>query len=118
MYAISVLRNVYQPDIQGESQPGFHNDFHGNIVEFETIEEAKSEIAEWESDRVVLSHNEYSAPDYIIVSDVTADYIQSGRNSDMSNYDWDGAECECGECQKCFAMMISQDRDYIRSHAK
>lgn len=113
MYSIAILRNVYKPDLQCESQPSFYTDFHGDIVEFETAEDAKSKIREWKSDRVVLSHNEYSTPDYIVVSNLTAEYIQSGRNGDMSNYNWDEAGCECGECQDCFEMMIAQDRAYI-----
>lgn len=118
MFAIAILKNVYTPDIQGESQPRFYSDDHGEIIYFDTTAEAKAQIAEWQNDRIVLSHNEHSAPDYVIVNDVTADYIRDGRNQDMSNYDWDHADCHCGNCQTCFAMMINQDRRYIRTHAE
>lgn len=118
MYTIAVLRNVYQPDIQGESQPQFYTDNHGLIVEFETIEEAQALVAEWKSGVIVIGNNEYAAPDYHIVDVSTAEYVLSGRGGDMSNYEWEGCICECGECADCIGMMIEQDCDYIRSRAE
>lgn len=110
-YKIAVLRYAYQPDIAGLERVHFINE------EFETVEEAKEFIAELDNEVYILQHNEYSRPDYVVVDEVTANWVESGRNGDLSNYDWSNAECTCGECNKCIATMIGQDRAYVRKYA-
>ncbi|NPU90210.1 MAG: hypothetical protein HPY87_10095 [Fervidobacterium sp.] len=84
---------------------------------YDTYEEAKDAVDELDNSLYILDNNEYSRPDYYIIPDNVAYYVESGRFGDMSNYDWDNAECECGECNICLAMMIEQDRDYIVANA-
>ncbi|MEM4658358.1 MAG: hypothetical protein QXX77_08065 [Candidatus Methanosuratincola sp.] len=110
-YKIAVLRYAYQPDTGGLERVYFLDE------EFETVEEAKEFIAELDNEVYILQHNEYSRPDYLVVDDVTADWIMSGRNSDLSNYDWSDTECTCGECSKCIVTIIDQDRAYVRKYA-
>ena len=111
MCQIAKLGHYYQPDIQGSEQPRIAEEL------YDTIDEAKAVIAEREDGVYLLDHNESGRPTYVIVDDVTAYYITSGRHQDMSNYDWHNAECECGECNTCMAMMIGQDREYLLTNA-
>ena len=130
MYQIWRLPYFYAPDIQGQNAPKPIVDMHGDIEEYEDIPAAQAVIDELQDGVYILEHNEHSAPDLIIVDDVTGDYVYSGRNFDMSNYDWDGWDdpdnayvCACptsdgdacGECGNCIERMINQDRTYIRS---
>ena len=113
---IAILKNVYYPDIQGKSAVTFvHTENDQNINYFDSIEEAVEEKEKLESETYLLSNNEAGRPEYYIVNDNVGDYILSGRNYDMSNYNWNDANCDCGECFKCFQMMIDQDRSYIKS---
>ena len=104
-YAIATIPNYYMPDIQGNNA------------------EAQSAIDELEDETYCLSHGEAGRPEYVIVDDCVADYIDGGRNSDGSNYDWDDNDCDknngdcCGECQQCIEMMIDQDREYVKANA-
>jgi len=122
MYCIAVLHHFYQevrtPKFVEEDGRG------GSILYFETIEEAREWIKEAESEVYVLEHNEYMSPEYIIVEDIVAEFIRSGRNQDLSNYDWSGCVCTkgpdgepCGECNECFSHMAALDRDYIWENA-
>lgn len=122
-YQIAILRHTYMPDLQGERSPRFFSDRNDNTVEFETVEEARAMIDEWNSEVVVLSNNESGRATYLIVEDVDGDYIRGGRNGDMSNYDWGDFEkfCShddaCGECSGCINYMIDQDRQYLTNNA-
>lgn len=108
---IAILKHAYHPDLQGDEMPRIYEE------EFDTLEDATERIEEWNNETYYLSHNESGRPTYVVVEDVDADYVEGGRNEDMSNYDWDGAACECGECNKCISMMIGQDRGYLLSNA-
>lgn len=122
-YHIAILKHVYQPDLQGDRQPQWRTDHHDDLISYDSPEEARAEIADAESEIYVTGNNESERPEYIIVDDVTADYIRDGRNMDLSNYDWDNCSCKrnngecCGECNECITLMIDQDRDYIRARA-
>lgn len=111
-YQIVTLKHYYQPDLQGKEQPSFNDEY------YDTVADAEKVARKLNDETYYLDHNESGRPDYAIVNERDAEYIRSGRNEDMSNYDWDGAECDCGECRTCFEMMIIQDRDYIRSNAE
>jgi hypothetical protein len=111
MYQIAKLAHYYKPDIQGDEQPRVYTEL------YDTIDEAQAVIAEWDEDVYITDHNESGRPTYVIVEDAVADYIANGRHQDMSNYNWDNAECTCGECTTCSAMMIGQDRDYLLTNA-
>lgn len=115
---IAILKHAYHPDLQGMEQPEIYCEENTDIpVDFETLEEAKAQIEKWNDETYYLSHNESGRPTYLVVENVDADYVRSGRNQDMSNYDWDDADCECGECNVCCSMMIGQDREYLTQNA-
>lgn len=116
MYQIATLGDYYEPDLQGQRQPRFEEDNSGNPIEYDTIDEAKAVIKDWLETRTVLGHNQYGVT-YLVVESAHGDYILGGRNSDMSNYDWDNATCDCGECDTCFNLMIDQDRQYLLDSA-
>ncbi len=109
-YRIAKLGQYYQPEIQGRDKVVILDDG------YDTIAEAKAAIAALEGETYYLANGEAGRPDYYIVDNNVADYLETGRNYDMSNYDWDNAECDCGECNKCCAMMIEQDRQYVRNN--
>jgi hypothetical protein len=123
-YAIAVLRSMYYPDIAGDRAVEFVGDDPArpdDYTLYDTIEAAQEVVDVLNAERYVLAHGEASRPDYVIVTDTTAEYISHGR-WDASNYDWRGHECSCIEeygnvCEDCIAMMIDQDIDYVRSHA-
>ena len=125
MYQIAILRHAYYPDLQGVEAPKIHADDRNDPVEYDTVDEAKDVIAEWDNEVYVLSHNESGRPSYLVVEAVDGDYIHGGRYGDMSNYDW--AEWEsycthndddaCGECHGCHESMIAEDRDYLLGRA-
>lgn len=110
-YKIATLPHYYHPDIQGNERPRLDGDF-------DTIKDARAEINKRESETYYLQHGESGRPTLLVVDERTADYVECGRGQDMSNYDWDNAECGCGECNTCFEMMITQDRDYLRSRSE
>lgn len=110
-YQIATLKHYYYPDLQGDEQPRIDETL------YDTIDEAKDVIAEWDDGVYITDHNESGRPTYVVVESVDADYIAGGRNQDASNYDWDGAEHDCGECNVCLRMMIEQDRQYLLDHA-
>ena len=114
MYKIVKVPYFYEPDIQGRNVPRvLPNDY-------ETLEHAREAVDERNVDTYYLNHGEYSRPDYIIVDDPTAYYIESGRYRDMSNYDWSeypGKCGDCGECGECNRWMIGLDREYTYNHA-
>lgn len=111
MYKIAILRHAYYPDLQGLETVRFAEG------EFETVDDAIATVREMDGDIYIMEHGESGRPTLIVVDDVDADYVASGRNQDGSNYDWTVAECECGECAECLDMMIHQDRAYLRSNA-
>ena len=115
---IAILKHGYHPDLTGIEQPRFELDHNGNPREFE-LDEAKRIIEQWENEPYVLSHGESGRPTYLIVESIDGNNIYSGRNGDMSTYDWpDDMNCNaCGECTACMQLMIDQDRDYLIRHA-
>lgn len=123
MYSIAILKDIFRPDIQGKRQVGWITDDNGAPIQYDTIGEARVAIAERDSAIHYTEHNEAGRPDYVIVEDLTVDYICGGRNGDMSNYDWADNSCTrhkgecCGECNECITMMIDQDREYIHNSA-
>ncbi len=117
MYEIAILGHYYHPDLQGKETPRIHCDERNNPIEYDSLEDARAVIDEWNDDVYILSHNESGRPTYLIVANVDGDYIHDGRNGDLSNYDWDDASCTCGECNTCFQMCIAQDREYLLGSA-
>lgn len=115
---IAILRHAYHPDLQSMEQPKvLCEDGTDTPVDYETLEDAIAEVNERNGETYYLSHNESGRPTYVVVDDVDAEYVRSGRNGDMSNYDWDNADCDCGECNECCEMMIGQDREYLIKNA-
>jgi hypothetical protein len=126
-YVIAILRDAYTPDLQGMRSVRFYTERDDNTHPelYDTVREAQEQIDTMESVTYLLSHNECSRPEYLIVEDSTAQYILSGRDGDDDNYDWDSCDCNkrndngdcCGECQRCLTNMIDEDRLYIRNNA-
>lgn len=125
-YAIAVLRQAYQPDLQNLEQVYFikiEGDQHDNLEIFDNLDDAEEMIDVLDSEIYVTTNGESGRPEYFIVEEDTADYIMSGRNSDMSNYNWDDCDCDkndgdcCGECEICNDYMIYQDRIYIKNNS-
>lgn len=110
-YQIVTIPNYYEPDIQGKNAVKISDEIYDSIAD------AKERIEELEDGTYCLANGEAGRPDYYVVESVDADYIASGRNEDMGNYDWTDADCDCGECNACCGMMIDQDRDYVQSNA-
>lgn len=102
--------------------PNYHSNLQGNnrvrifTNLFDTIEEAQTFISRIEDGVYLLDHNEHSRPDYYIVEDTVARYIDTGRDQDLGNYEWESAKCTCGVCDTCCEMLIQQDREYIVMH--
>jgi uncharacterized protein YjbI with pentapeptide repeats len=109
-YKIVQLGVFYLPDLQGDRTPRILPDLYNTVADARMVVEAL-DMAIYH-----LQHNEAGRPDYLILREVDADFIESGRNGDGGNYDWGGAECDCGECSTCTKMMIDQDRWYCRHH--
>jgi hypothetical protein len=123
-YQIAILRHTYMPDLQSDRSPRIYSDSHNVPIEYDTADAAKTQIAEWEGEVYITSHNESGRPTYLVVESVDGDYIHNGRNGDLSNYDWDGWQdfCSrdddaCGECSGCTKHMIDQDREYLLGKA-
>ena len=113
-FSIAVLREVYGPDIQGHGAVDFLRSQDGrDDVEAFALEEARDMVGELDDEVYVTSNGESGRPEYVVVSYDDACWISEGRNSDMGNYDWEGADCDCGDCRNCTKMMINQDRDYV-----
>ena len=114
-YSIAILTNVYNV----EETPTFYraDDRQGGDPEYyDTISEAQGAVDEMLDQPYMTRNNEAGRPCYYIVSDIVADYMESGRNGDMGNYDWDTCDCPdecCGECTVCHEYMVEQDRSYI-----
>ena len=115
-YAIAIMGYEYNT----VSQPGFYSTEYRYYDDYDVMsyKEAMQKIEELDGEVYVLRHNEYSRPDYIIVDANSAGWVFGGRNGDMSNYDWDDAECDCGECNVCIDMMNKQDTEYIETIGK
>lgn len=123
-YMIAKLNNVYMPDLQCLGSVRFVQRDDGQDAEyFETLGDAKTKLAELNHETYVTVNGESDRPDYYIVDDNAGDWINSGRNGDLSNYDWDGCDCDkndgdcCGECSDCISHIIEQDRQYIIKNA-
>lgn len=115
-FLIAILRDAYQPDLQGLEAPKFY-EVDDKIIDFDSADEAFAKVGELDDAVYYTSHGESGRPKYLVVDDVSANYIISGRGGDMGNYNWDSADCDCGECSTCFAMMIDQDRDFLKDNA-
>jgi hypothetical protein len=113
-YRIARIREYYQGTLGVNNGPSIDDG------EYDTIEAAQAAIDAEKQETYYLAHGEAGRPELIIVDDNTADYIESGRGGDMSNYDWpddDTVECHnCGECNSCIAMMEEQDCNYVRNN--
>ena len=115
LFSVAVLREMFSPDIQGHGAVDFLRSQDGrDDVEAYALEEARDMVGELDNEVYYTSSGESGRPDYVVVSYDDAMWISEGRNSDMGNYDWEGAACDCGYCKICFEMMIAQDRSYIR----
>lgn len=110
-YKIVELKNTYTPDLQGDRQPIVLDEAYENYTD------TQDAVYELDHEVYVTSNNEADRPDYLIVEEIDADYVEDGRNMDMGNYNWSESECDCGECSDCCEMMISQDRAYLRQAA-
>ena len=115
LFSVAVLREMFSPDIQGLGAVDFVRSQDGrDDVEAYALEEARDMVGELDNEVYYTSSGESGRPAYVVVSYDDAMWISEGRNSDMGNYDWEGAACDCGDCKICFEMMIAQDRSYIR----
>jgi len=116
LFSVAVLREMFSPDIQGRGAVDFvrSDDGQNDIEAYSSVDEARARVAALDNEVYVTSAGEAGRPEYVVVSYDDACWISEGRNSDMGNYDWEGAACDCGDCKICFEMMIAQDRSYIR----
>lgn len=114
-YAIAILLDVYDtPEERVTIQ--WETDDRARLVEYDTLAAARRRRDELDAERYVTHSYEAGRPEYVILDDTDAEYIRSGRNGDMSNYEWEDASCECGDCRDCREMMQEQDRDWISEH--
>ena len=113
-YAIAIVRDFYGP----KQTIGFYSDERQYRVVFDTVKDAQEAIYKIRAEIYVLAHNESNSPTYYIIDENTAEYIATGRNSDMSNYDWDGCDCDCGECDECLEFMLEQDIQLVKNESK
>jgi hypothetical protein len=97
----------------------FEVDDHDRPLMFANVADAQSWIDEVLSDGYCLSHNERAGAEYIIVDcETNAGFGHDNESwclADMSNYNWDDAKCECGQCNTCINMMIAQDVERARA---
>lgn len=121
-YAIAILRSVYQPDIQGAGSVRWVMDDDGQSIRiYDSVYDARAARDDLDSDVYVCQHGEAGRPEYIVLDQDVAEYVDSGRDGDGSNYDWDDVECcrndghACGECDTCLSAIRDQDRSYVRS---
>ena len=119
-YSIAIIRDYYGP----KQTLSFVSDERQERIVYDSIADARDVIDEMDSETFTLDHNESNRPTYHIVDDNTADYMATGRNYDMSNYDWDKSTCTqgddnspCGECDDCLEYMLNADIEYIESNA-
>ena len=117
-YSIAILRDTYEPDIQGLGYVSFVCDDQQERTAYDDIEEATNKINQLDNEVYITKNGEAGRPEYLIVTDEVATYIETGRNGDMGNYDWDSAACDCGECNECLDMMKIQDRLYIKNNSQ
>lgn len=107
-YRIAILKHYYHGSLGVNNAPRIAEEI------FETIEATQATIDELENEVYTLDHNESERPDYYVIDANSADYIIDGRDGDFSNYNWDNANCDCGNCDDCFAMMADQDREFVK----
>jgi len=123
-YTVAVLPEYYWPDVQGRNSVGIIADDDGQTVYYDSVADAAAAITELRRKKYVLANGEAARPSYYILSDTDGDYIASGRNGDMGNYDWDDCGCDrgddgdcCGDCNCCSNYMINLDRQYVLDNA-
>ena len=114
-YSIAILLNVFDtPEERVTIQ--WETDDRARLVEYDTLVDAITRRDELDAECYVTHSYEAGRPEYVILDDTDAEYVRNGRNGDMSNYDWEDADCECGDCRECREMMQEQDRDWISEH--
>lgn len=124
-YSIAIIRNWYAGETRNSID--WVRDDRADRIEYSTVAEALGRVEELDADVYVTDSNEAGRPEYIVVDAGTAEYIETGRGYDGSNYDWSGCQCDdaaghpdgycCGECDSCMAAMQDQDEEYIRDHS-
>ena len=114
-YSIVILLNVFDTSEERETIQ-WEMDDRARLVEYDTLADAITRRDELAEALYVTGSHEAGRPEYVILDDTDAEYLRSGRNGDMSNYDWADADCECGDCRECREMMQEQDRDWISEH--
>lgn len=123
-YSIAILRVHAGRPWDKLNLVDWRRDELGDIAVY-NLQAAKDELADLHNCVYWTSHGEMGRPEYIILEAADADYLSSGRNMDMGNYDWDDCACQhadeagdpCGECNNCIGCMANQDRDYVRDNA-
>jgi hypothetical protein len=123
MYAIAII----PININRDEQVRFYraDDWRNNdtIDLFDTAQDAQDAIDEIYETDYCTGQNEIGRPDYYIIDEDDADFIRSGRDGDLSRYDWDDSTCHrnngnaCGECDECVDYIIAADRQYIVSNS-
>jgi hypothetical protein len=122
-YAVAIIRNYYQGSVPTQAVSFDRPDDGRAEYTTYTLDEARERVAELDGEVYVTDNGEAGRPEYVIVEDGIADYISSGRNMDLSNYDWDDCSCKagdegqcCGECNECLQLQYDQDEQYIRDN--
>ena len=124
-YSVVVVRNMYQPDLQGKGNPAIvRSQEDDSELTGLTPDEAREIVADLDDTVYMTANDEAGRPEYFILSDDDAGYYTNGRNQDGGNYDWDIEDCEsrrgednCGECSGCIESMRSQDCAKVRELA-
>ena len=123
-YSIVVIRDMYQPDWQGDGAPAIvrSQDDDSELIGL-SLEKAREIVAELDNTVYVTRNNEAGRPEYFAVADGDAEYYTNGRNSDLGNYDWTSSECRensgnpCATCNDCAELIRDQDCDGVRTSA-
>ena len=113
-YAIAIITYKYDK----VSEPYFYRENLFGKYDKMSYKEAMEKIEGIDREVYVLENNEYRRPSYIIVDSISAGWVDSGRDGEMSNYDWYDSECNCGECRICTEMKNSQDIEYLKTKGK
>jgi len=123
-YAIAILRQAYNPDLQGIEAVRFVMEDGGQEIKlYDNLDEARAAVEALDAATYHTQNNESGRPEYLIVDENVAEYILSGRGGDLGNYDWE-FKCDnpdedgnhCGECTACVRGMIQEDKDFIRAN--
>jgi hypothetical protein len=97
-----MLRNMYQPDIQGKGRPYYIDGY------YDTAEEAFEELRKLEDEPYYTSNGEAGRPEYIVIDeDESIDF----------EVDFSGSDCDCGECVACQSHITETIRKVYRNNA-